>query len=117
MNKGPYKFNGMPIIRSPHLPYQKVTLSADVEVTDQFRSEMNQWLLEFFGMVHCIVMTDPGSKITSIVLSETAYRKLRDSSEFQYRSHLDNLKNEMLNGTGKNEPTGLIAKFRTGVYV
>lgn len=114
MNKVPYSFNGLPIIRSSALPYQKVTLSEDVEVTDQFRTEMNQWLLEFFGMVHCMVIADPGSNKKCFVLSEYAFKQLRAE---KYANYTSKVANEFFNGSDTREPKGLIARFRTGVDV
>jgi len=42
---------GIPIIENSFLPEwkQRMLLSEKVQVTDEFRQEMNAWLLEFFG--------------------------------------------------------------------
>lgn len=46
----PFRMNsifGMKVIEAPRKP--KMQLSADCPVTDDFRKEMNDWLIEFFG--------------------------------------------------------------------
>lgn len=50
---------GIPIIENPFLPEWKprMMLSEKVQVTDEFRQEMNAWLLEFFGREPVVLLT------------------------------------------------------------
>ncbi|MGZ8158359.1 MAG: hypothetical protein ACXWT4_06075 [Methylobacter sp.] len=43
------KFNGMNIVISKPFKCANQKLSDGVTVTDQFRDDFNQWLLDFFG--------------------------------------------------------------------
>lgn len=91
----PMTFNGFKVVTSPLLPYQRIRLSAEVLVTDKFRTEMNQWLLDMFGQVDCLVM-----KIdNTIVFSEEAYKKLKARQEFE---------NFILYGAGNLIPKGIM---------
>lgn len=72
---------GMQIKESPYLGYPKLKLSDDVMVTDQFRQEMNTWLLMMFGRVDAIVMIDPITRQKVAVLSPQAYDKLHEAVE------------------------------------
>jgi len=40
-------FQGLGVFIAP--PYQKVSLSRDVLVTDKFRAQFNEWAADFFG--------------------------------------------------------------------
>jgi hypothetical protein len=43
-----YQFNGYGVSVSPDVP--KMQLSLDVPLTNAFREEINQWMIEFFGV-------------------------------------------------------------------
>lgn len=53
---------GIPIIESNLVPAWKprMKLSEKVQVTDEFRQEMDAWLLEFFGMEPLILAVQDG---------------------------------------------------------
>lgn len=40
---------GMQIIETPQKRIPKMQLSEDCPVTDEFRKEINEWMIEFFG--------------------------------------------------------------------
>lgn len=49
---------GMQIIETTQKPIPKMQLSDDCPVTDDFRKEMNAWLIEFFGYREPIIPLD-----------------------------------------------------------
>lgn len=60
-----YHFNkphyaGKAIVINEHLYMPpKMTLSLDVPVTDEFRADINKWMLEFFGKEENMVIETP----------------------------------------------------------
>lgn len=54
-------FMGLNIIEHPLMPstQPRMKLKHDVPVSDKFRAEFDQWLLEFFGTERVAYMFDP----------------------------------------------------------
>lgn len=50
----PQRFNGLPVHIVPDIP--KMRLAEDCPVSDTFRAEVNQWMVEFFGTTN--IMSD-----------------------------------------------------------
>jgi hypothetical protein len=57
-------FFGIKLVVNPNIPETapKVQLDPNVAVTDQFRAEMNAWLLEFFGETKPFYMRPGGAE-------------------------------------------------------
>lgn len=73
-------FNGTKIVMSPLCdPRPKMTLSPDVTVSNEFRNEMNAWMLEFFGMhpAQSYVVTDPKTLEDTIYIGSKTYAELK----------------------------------------
>lgn len=48
---GPRTLLGMNVVEDPALnPKPRMTLAANVPVTEEFREEINKWMIEFFGL-------------------------------------------------------------------
>jgi hypothetical protein len=47
LNNKTFTFNGFKVI--VRQPFPKMQLASNVPVTDEFRAEINAWMLEFFG--------------------------------------------------------------------
>jgi hypothetical protein len=55
-----FTIQGIPVVTSPLIPKVPVlALSVDCPVTDDFRVEMNKWLLDMFGARHRLYLFDP----------------------------------------------------------
>jgi hypothetical protein len=75
-------FMGMKIAVSQLLkPFQKIKLRDDVMLSDEFRAEMNQYLLDMFGTEERVIV-----KNNCLVMSEAALHNLKSKlvmSNFQ----------------------------------
>jgi len=60
----------------------KMQLSEDCPVTPNFRMEMNQWMLEFFGTVPDIPDGEAWAVGDSIMMNESTYQQFRSKLVF-----------------------------------
>jgi hypothetical protein len=76
----PFLYSGMVIRVSSLCVRPRMTLSERVLVTQEFRDEMNAWMLEFFGTEDCVFFfRDPTTGKKTCVLSPGAAEILRKS--------------------------------------
>ena len=47
----PFSWSGLKIVESPPRIVPKLRINDNVPMTDEFRNEMNSWLLDMFGVV------------------------------------------------------------------
>jgi len=73
----PYTLYGMRVNISPDIP--KMTLSKDVAVSEDFRIEMDRWMLDFFGVTNLIPdgQTIVMESIGCVAMNQRTYRQLR----------------------------------------
>lgn len=103
----PMTFHGMKLVESPYLPYQRLKVSSDCPMTEAYRSEINQWLLDTFGMVDTLVM----GPVNMIAMSAEALRKVRALVHLQTEAR-NQLSHDLLHGTGTNKPNGIMRSGR-----
>lgn len=80
----PYTLYGMAVHIVPDTP--KIILSKDVPVSEDFRIEMDRWMLEFFGITNLL---DDGQVIAvgneAMLMNQRTYRQLKQAMmEKQY---------------------------------